>query len=187
MSLEYWIRLRSLSYGGQVTRPTALNMCSRSRGAIAPEVCMNSVPPKKWRAQGRPGARCTRGLVCNAHLRKRTRAYRFSGNTPAFPARWFYGLYVLALVRLCFCATIIRDRLSPLTGLPPASGRQAHTTSPYALRAHIYRTLGVHRIPTRVPDVAQRPSEGETGILNHRFGLRVNRNSVIRNKNAERP
>ena len=23
----------------------------------------------------------------------RTRAYRFSGNTPAFPARWFYGLY----------------------------------------------------------------------------------------------
>jgi hypothetical protein len=23
---------------------------------------------------------------------KRTRAYRFSGNTPAFPAQWFYGL-----------------------------------------------------------------------------------------------
>jgi hypothetical protein len=25
--------------------------------------------------------------------RKRTRAYRFSGNTPAFPAQWLYGLY----------------------------------------------------------------------------------------------
>src|ERR1700675_1431632 len=25
--------------------------------------------------------------------KKRTRAYRFSGNTPAFPAQWFYGLF----------------------------------------------------------------------------------------------
>jgi hypothetical protein len=24
--------------------------------------------------------------------RKRTRAYRFSGGTPAFPAQWLYGL-----------------------------------------------------------------------------------------------
>jgi hypothetical protein len=40
-----------------------------------------------------PGARCTRGLVCKMHKGKRTRAYRFSGNTPAFPAQWLYGLY----------------------------------------------------------------------------------------------
>ena len=39
-----------------------------------------------------PGARCTRGLVCKLVRKKRTRAYRFSGNTPAFPAQWFYGL-----------------------------------------------------------------------------------------------
>src|SRR6478609_162296 len=42
---------------------------------------------RRQRAQGRPGARCTRGLVCNVHKGKRTRAYRFSGNTPAFPAQ----------------------------------------------------------------------------------------------------
>jgi hypothetical protein len=36
LPLEYWIRLRSLSYGGQVTRPIALNMCPRSRGAMRP-------------------------------------------------------------------------------------------------------------------------------------------------------
>jgi hypothetical protein len=41
------------------------------------------------RARGRPGARCTRGLVCKGSKQKRTRAYRFSGNTPAFPAQWF--------------------------------------------------------------------------------------------------
>src|SRR6478672_9588591 len=49
-------------------------------------------PLKKQRAQGRPGARCTRGLVCNCALRTRTRAYRSSGEHPAFPAQWLYGL-----------------------------------------------------------------------------------------------
>ena len=39
-----------------------------------------------------PGARCTRGLVCKMHKEKRTRAYRFSGGSPAFPAQWVYGL-----------------------------------------------------------------------------------------------
>jgi hypothetical protein len=27
------------------------------------------------------------------HKAKRTRAYRFSGGSPAFPAQWFYGLF----------------------------------------------------------------------------------------------
>ena len=46
----------------------------------------------KQREQGMPGARCTRGLVCKMHKEKRTRAYRFSGGSPAFPAQWLYGL-----------------------------------------------------------------------------------------------
>jgi hypothetical protein len=57
----------------------------------APEVCSNS-PPRKWRVQGMPGARCTRGLVCNVCIEMRTRAYRYSRNTPAFPAQWLFGL-----------------------------------------------------------------------------------------------
>ena len=40
-----------------------------------------------------PGARCTRGLVYKIVQRKRTRAYRFSGEHPAFPAQWLYGLW----------------------------------------------------------------------------------------------
>ena len=40
-----------------------------------------------------PDARCTRGLVCNVHEEMRTRAYRFSGGNPTFPAQWFYGLF----------------------------------------------------------------------------------------------
>ena len=57
----------------------------------------------KQRAQGRPGARCTRGLVCIDAQEMRTRAYRFSGNTPAFPAQWLYDLYVLSLVTGLVC------------------------------------------------------------------------------------
>jgi hypothetical protein len=47
---------------------------------------------EEMRAQGRPGARCTRGLVCNCALGKRTRAYRYRRSIPAFPAQWLYGL-----------------------------------------------------------------------------------------------
>jgi hypothetical protein len=43
------------------------------------------------------------------HKEVRTRAYRFGGNTPAFPAQWLYGLYVIVLVT-GFLATIARDQ-----------------------------------------------------------------------------
>src|SRR6185437_3028914 len=65
---------------------------SFSRQAL-PEVYNFVRAPKRKRTQGRPGARCTRGLVCILMLQKmRTRAYRFSGNTPAFPAQWLDGV-----------------------------------------------------------------------------------------------
>src|SRR5215207_5413629 len=54
-----------------------------------PELCI-VVPPE--REQGMPGACCTRGLVCNVHEEVRTRAYRYSRSTPAFPAQWVDGL-----------------------------------------------------------------------------------------------
>ncbi len=57
-----------------------------------PEVCWISSPSFKQRAQGRPGARCTRGLVCTLRKTNRTRAYRYSRRHPAFPAQWVDGL-----------------------------------------------------------------------------------------------
>ena len=48
--------------------------------------------PSKQRAQGMPGARCTRGLVCQEIAHWRTRAYRAAENTPTSPAQWLYGL-----------------------------------------------------------------------------------------------
>ena len=99
-------RLHSLSFGGHVvalllatTSKTSGSYSSKrrrdvtphARGMMRPRVCQDFRPRSEKRAQGRPDARCTRGLVCK-NRRKRTRAYRFSGGNPAFPARWCYGL-----------------------------------------------------------------------------------------------
>jgi len=75
-----------------------------SRRRARPRLDRSSRP---MRAQGRPGARCTRGLVCNVHKEVRTRAYRSSGEHPAFPAQWFDGL----------CRALLGDEFL----LPPSS------------------------------------------------------------------
>ena len=64
----------------------------RIPAAQLPGFCQ-TVSLQKQREQGMPGARCTRGLVCKIVRKNRTRAYRFSGNTPASPAQWLYGLW----------------------------------------------------------------------------------------------
>ena len=88
----------------------------------APGLCVSVHPLMMQRAQGRPGARCTRGLVCKVHKRKRTRAYRFSGGNPAFPAQWFYGLLrALPGDRLSCHRHFVRTcptKLSASTGAP---------------------------------------------------------------------
>ena len=61
-----------------------------SRGTISPELCV-VVPPKKEGAGNAGCALHPRSRVQNGK-RKRTRAYRFSGGNPTFPAQWFYGL-----------------------------------------------------------------------------------------------
>src|SRR6201747_705565 len=50
------------------------------------------IGPSKEEGAGKTGcALHPRSRVQNC-AKKRTRAYRFSGNTPAFPAQWLYGL-----------------------------------------------------------------------------------------------
>src|ERR1700676_591608 len=61
----------------------------------APEVCVIFHPP--WKVEGAGKAGCAlhpRSRVQNAD-RRRTRAYRFSGGNPAFPARWFTAYFAL--------------------------------------------------------------------------------------------
>ena len=125
----------------------------------APEV-FKIIRPQNERAQGRPGARCTRGLACNVHKEVRTRAYRFSGSIPAFPAQWLYGLLRALPGERASCH---RHRRIPSANLTPPPRRQDHTTSPYASCAFVLRAFRVHRIPPRVRDVRTPLLSGETG------------------------
>ena len=97
---------------------------------IAPGLLLEFFAPKRMRAQGKPGARCTRGLACKG-VEKRTRAYRFSGSIPAFPAQWFYGLLRTLPGDRAFLSPSLAAMLDS-TNLTPASRRQDHTTSPSA-------------------------------------------------------
>ena len=82
----------------------------------------------------------TRGLVCKMHSRMRTRAYRYSRSSPAFPAQWFYGLcrrspwrrIPLASIAGELTARVARLGFANLRQLDASNGRQDHTVLPYA-------------------------------------------------------
>src|SRR5882762_11604495 len=92
----------------------------------------------------------------------RTRAYRFSGGNPAFPAQWFYGLLRALPGEPSSFATVTSQIIS--AKLSASVGRQDHTTSPSAQVTLVSRNFRVHRIPPRVRDDSRSaPLSGETG------------------------
>ena len=93
-----------------------------------------------------PGARCTRGLVRKMHKEMRTRAYRFSGGNPAFPARWFTAYFALSPVT-GFFATVACGSFRKLDASVGASGPHDFAVRCGAVRR---RHIRVHRIPPRV-------------------------------------
>src|SRR5258708_22253754 len=94
-----------------------------------------------------PGARCTRGLVCKLHKEIRTRAYRFSGGSPAFPAQWLYGLcralpgerIRLVTVAAGMMGNRIRSDRCRHRQLGTSNGCRDHTVLPYAESAVVLR------------------------------------------------
>ncbi|MEH2567109.1 hypothetical protein V1289_006736 [Bradyrhizobium sp. AZCC 2289] len=83
---------------------------------------------------------------------KRTRAYRFSGNTPAFPAQWLYGLYRaprrrirLVTVAAGLMAGLIRSDRTHHRQLGTSNGCRDHTVLPYALAPFVLRAVARSR------------------------------------------
>src|SRR5258708_27190943 len=85
-----------------------------------------------------PGARCTRRLVCDKKQPHERSHHGHTGNHPAFPAQWFYGL-LRALPG--DQALLTPSPALLLADLTPASGRRNHTTWPYASRPRSSRAL----------------------------------------------
>src|SRR5258705_5494145 len=115
----------------------------------ASEFLQRTIRPENERAQGMPGARCTRSLVCKKQTHERSH-HGHTGNHPAFPAQWFYGL-LRALPGDQACLTPSPALL--IADLTPALGRQNDTTWPYAAARFVKRTDRVHRIPPHARDV----------------------------------
>jgi hypothetical protein len=134
------------------------------RGAMRPGFAWDCSPRKTSRGRRESRMRAAPAVSCAKENRKRTRAYRFSGGNPAFPARWGTAYSALSPVTgyLATVAAWIFPR-----DLTPASGRQDHTASPSAPPALLCRRPRVHRIPPRVRDDREPPlSSGETrGVM----------------------
>jgi hypothetical protein len=107
------------------------------------------------RAQGTPGACCTRGLACNMCIRTRTRAYRYSRSIPASLRNGFtaYAALSPATNSSCHRRQRINGFATPgwadenLRRLDTSNGCQDHTVLPYAAAC----AKGLDGLGTRPP------------------------------------
>jgi hypothetical protein len=103
---------------------------------------------ERQRAQGRPGARCTRGLACKMHIAKTHTSIQVQRKHSGLPCAVVLTVTSCSPWRPGFLATIINGSLP--ADLTPASGCQDHTTSPSA-------TCAV-RLTHAVASTASRPA-----------------------------
>jgi hypothetical protein len=118
--------LRSSGLQSQ-THPLVLATCFVRGLQITPPQEEGARDPQE-RARGRPGARCTRGLVCNCASKKQ-HAHEHTGSAETLrPSlrNGFTAYIVLSLVAM-LCHHRPREALAS-QDLTPALGRQDHTT-----------------------------------------------------------
>jgi hypothetical protein len=102
-------------------------------------------------------------------LRTESRAHEHTGSAETLRPSLrsgFTAYNVISPANGSFCHRR-RARREPLRSLTPAPRRQNHTTSPYASRALVLRTLRVHRISPRVRDVRTPLVRVRRAELNH--------------------
>ena len=141
-----------------------------SRRGSRPSCCENR-PLKSEEGAGKAG--CP-PHPWSARNKKSTRQnHRCSRDHPAFPAQWFYSLYVLFPVTFAWLPPSPARRVSILAALAPALERQNDTTSPSA-SGHVRLTC-----PPRPPhphltyrdDRPKRPSSSRRDAREHRCDL----------------
>ena len=125
-SLEYWIT----PFAGDDSW-----VCVRVLAAKCARGLRNFRPHQKQRAQGKPGARCTRGLVCKVRKKTHT-SIQVQRRHPGFPCAMGYGLLRALPGERLFCHRRPTRSLLPVN-LTPAPRRQDHTTSPSASGANV--------------------------------------------------
>jgi hypothetical protein len=122
------------------------NMTSHSRGSHARALHLFAALLGRGRREDRVPARHPWAVARKSRAKAR-RPQVTAENTPAFPARWCYGLYRALLGEPAFATVASFKPLEHEQSLAPASGRQNHTTSPSANAPLVSRHIRVHRIP----------------------------------------
>jgi hypothetical protein len=123
-----------------LSRRTTAEMCVRDLAARFARGLQSAVPGEEEGAGNAGCALHPRSRVQDAQ-EKRTRAYRFSGGNPAFPAQWFYGLCRALAGDEFVLATVARIDGPPKPGwarhasadLAPATGVRTTRFLPYAI------------------------------------------------------
>ena len=140
LSLEYWI-------------PACAGMTTENDCAISRHVCprfKRSLALLEFRGRREDRVRAAPAVSCAiCALKTRTRAYRFSGNTPAFPAQWLYGLLRALPGERLFCHRYRVDTSTQLDASTAASGPHDFAVRIMRVRLCAFR---VHRIPPHVRD-----------------------------------
>ena len=105
-------------------------MHPHSRGIICPKFCKTALPHENQRAQGKPGARCTRGLAGCCKRDMLPTSIQVQRRTPDFPCAMALRLIRFRPGDRHFCHH--RRFGFRLRDLTPAPGRRTQTISPYA-------------------------------------------------------
>ena len=131
-----------------------------------PEVLQIALPPGSQRAQGRPGARCTRGLVCKSHKKC---AHEHTGPAESIRPSLRNGFTAYAVISLAtnsFVSPSPADQGLPKpgrAGVSPQAWHQQRMPGPhgFAVRFNIGRLRAADRsrakpaLPSRfMPDAA---------------------------------
>ena len=143
------------------------NTSPRSRDGIRPSFANSFAPQKKRaqrdpqeRARGRPGARCTRGLMCNVHQKKCAHEHTGSAETLRPSLRNGFTTYiVLSLVNRSLLPPSPPRGVSLSKDLTPAI--RASGPHDFAVRAGTTRQPCRQRPPHPAPrfvTIASRPS-----------------------------
>ena len=111
-----------------------------------PSFARNHLTLREQRAQGTPGARCTRGLVCKC---AQEHAHEHTGSAEAIRHSLRNGFTAYLVLSPVSRALLPPSPARLSANLTPASGCQDHTTSPSASAPFVFWRIRVHRIPSR--------------------------------------
>ncbi len=133
-----------------LTFQTAEMTCVRMPAAATPGECQFVSPEK--RAQGTPGACCTRGLVCNSARQVAHTSIQVQSEHPGIPcamalrlmARSPWRRIPLASIAGELAALEARSGFANLHRLDTSHGCQDHTVLPYATTSVVLRAVPAH-------------------------------------------